>query len=291
MDLPRSEGHIQATARDARGRKQYRYHARWQEASAATKFERMLAFGEMLPRIRRTVSRALRQPGMPREKVLAAVVQLLDLTLIRVGNDEYARQNRSYGLTTLLTRHVQVDGTRMTFEFRGKSGIAHRIELKHRALAAFMKACLEIPGPSSSSTSTRTDAGTPSLPATSTPTCNRSADRRSAPRISARGAAARSRSATCGPGPSRRRPKRSASRARCSRRSPSGWATRRRCAASRTSIRTSSNRLSARNCRRSRSAASAASGSHESAFLSLLRAAAASGPQLGRYGPRRRKAA
>ena len=140
------KGHIQATARDARGRKQYRYHSRWQEVSAATKFERMLAFGEMLPRIRRKVSRALRVQGMPREKVLAAVVQLLDITLIRVGNDEYARQNSSYGLTTLLTRHVRVAGTKMTFDFRGKSGVDHRLELRHWSLAAFMKSCLQIPG-------------------------------------------------------------------------------------------------------------------------------------------------
>ena len=141
-----ARGHIQATGRDARGRKQYRYHAKWNEASAAAKFDRMLAFGEKLPRIRRIVARALRQSGMPREKVLAAVVQLLDLTLIRVGNDEYARQNRSYGLTTLLTRHVEVEGTKVTFGFRGKSGIEHRIALRHRGLAVFMKACLKIPG-------------------------------------------------------------------------------------------------------------------------------------------------
>ena len=143
---PDPDGHIQATGRDARGRKQYRYHAKWQAASAAAKFQRMLAFGERLPRIRRIVSRALRQPGMPREKVLAAVVQLLDLTLIRVGNDEYARANRSYGLTTLLTRHVRVDGTKMTFGFRGKSGIEHCVELRHRALSEFIRQCIELPG-------------------------------------------------------------------------------------------------------------------------------------------------
>ena len=140
------KGHIQATARDDRGRKQYRYHPRWIEVSAAVKFERMMAFGEMLPRIRRAVARALRQPGMSREKVLAAVVQLLDLTLIRVGNDEYAKQNRSYGLTTLQTRHVRVVGDGISFGFRGKSGIEHQIALTHRSLARFMKACLEMPG-------------------------------------------------------------------------------------------------------------------------------------------------
>lgn len=140
------DGHIQATARDAKGRKQYRYHARWQAIRSATKFERMAAFGDALPRIRKTVAGLLRREGMPREKVLAAVVQLLDVTLIRVGNDEYARRNRSYGLTTLCTRHVEVRGTMMTFEFRGKSGVAHRISVRHRGLAGFMQACLEIPG-------------------------------------------------------------------------------------------------------------------------------------------------
>lgn len=143
---PDPEGHIQATARDAKGRKQYRYHTRWQAIRAATKFERMAAFGDALPRIRRTVSGLLQRDGMPREKVLAAVIQLLDVTLIRVGNDEYARRNRSYGLTTLCTRHVTVSGTTMVFEFRGKSGVAHCIAARHRGLAAFMKACLEIPG-------------------------------------------------------------------------------------------------------------------------------------------------
>ena len=143
---PDPDGHIQATARDAKGRKQYRYHPRWQEIRSATKFERMAAFGDALPRIRRTVSGLLRLDGMPREKVLAAVIQLLDITMIRVGNDEYARRNRSYGLTTLCTRHVTVDGTTMVFEFRGKSGIAHCISVRHRGLASFMRACLEIPG-------------------------------------------------------------------------------------------------------------------------------------------------
>jgi DNA topoisomerase I len=141
-----ADGHIQATARDARGRKQYRYHARWQAISTMAKFERMIAFCEALPRIRRTVVRHLRREGMQREKVLAAVVQLLDVSLIRVGNDEYARQNRSFGLTTLRTHHVEVVGTTMHFDFRGKSGVAHRIALRHPGLAAFMKSCMNIPG-------------------------------------------------------------------------------------------------------------------------------------------------
>ncbi|MEO7761194.1 MAG: DNA topoisomerase IB [Casimicrobiaceae bacterium] len=143
---PDPDGHIQATARDAKGRKQYRYHPRWQAVRSAAKFERLQAVGVALPRIRRRITALLRLPGMPREKVLAALVQLLDLTLIRVGNDEYARLNRSYGLTTLLTRHVEVDGSTMHFEFNGKSGVAHRITLNHRGLARFVSDCLEIPG-------------------------------------------------------------------------------------------------------------------------------------------------
>jgi DNA topoisomerase-1 len=140
------DGHIQATARDAKGRKQYRYHPRWQAVRSAAKFERMAAFGESLPRIRRRVAALLRQPGLPRDKVLAALVQLLDITLIRVGNDEYARLNRSYGLTTLLTRHAEVDGCRLRFEFRGKSGVAHRVALHHAGLARFVRDCIEMPG-------------------------------------------------------------------------------------------------------------------------------------------------
>jgi len=106
----------------------------------------MQAFGEALPRMRRRIAAALRQPGMPREKVLAALVQLLDLTLIRVGNDEYARTNRSYGLTTLLTRHAEVEGRTVRFEFNGKSGVQHRVALRHAGLAAFVRDCIEIPG-------------------------------------------------------------------------------------------------------------------------------------------------
>ena len=143
---PDPDGHIQATARDAKGRKQYRYHPRWQAIRSAAKFERMQAFGEALPRIRRRIAASLRQPGMPREKVLSALVQLLDLTLIRVGNDEYARTNRSYGLTTLLTRHAEVEGRTVRFEFNGKSGVPHRIALRHTGLAAFVRDCIDIPG-------------------------------------------------------------------------------------------------------------------------------------------------
>jgi DNA topoisomerase-1 len=117
-----SNGHIQATGRDARGRKQYRYHPRWHETRDADKYERLIAFARALPRIRRRVERDLARPGVPREKVLALVVRLLELTLIRVGNDEYARLNRSFGLTTMRGRHVRVGRSAIRFRFRGKSG-------------------------------------------------------------------------------------------------------------------------------------------------------------------------
>src|SRR5213596_2988368 len=118
---PSPNGHIQATGRDARRRKQYRYHQRWREVRDSTKYERMLAFGKALPKIRRRVSRDLRRKGLSREKVLAGIVRLLETTLIRIGNDEYARENDSYGLTTLRNRHVRVSGNRATIEFKGKS--------------------------------------------------------------------------------------------------------------------------------------------------------------------------
>src|SRR6201996_8535196 len=118
---PFEDGHIQATGRDARGRKQYRYHERWREQRDENKFARILKFARVLPRIRRRVRRDLKRRGMPREKVLATVVRLLEGTLIRVGNDEYARDNHSYGLTTMRNRHVKVSGEKMRFTFRGKS--------------------------------------------------------------------------------------------------------------------------------------------------------------------------
>ena len=140
------DGHIQATGRDAKGRKQYRYHPKWRTISDAAKFERMLEFGQALPRIRRHIARALRLEGMPREKVFAAVLQLLEVTLIRIGNDEYARENGSYGLTTLCTRHVEVSGSTVNFDFRGKSGIEHNVEIKHAGLAKIVKLCMQLPG-------------------------------------------------------------------------------------------------------------------------------------------------
>jgi DNA topoisomerase-1 len=120
-------GHIQATGRDARGRKQYRYHPKWREVRDETKFTRLLAFGEVLPRMRQAVERDLGLPGLPREKVLATVVRLLEWTCIRVGNEEYARHNKSFGLTTLKNQHVEVSGSTIRFEFRGKSGKAHSV--------------------------------------------------------------------------------------------------------------------------------------------------------------------
>ena len=139
-------GHLQTTGRDARGRKQYRYHPKWRRARDETKYERMIGFAQVLLHIRQQTGRDLRRAGMPREKVLAAVVQLLEKTLIRVGNDEYAKQNRSFGLTTLRDGHVAVGRSRVRFTFRGKSGIAHEIHLDDRHLAAIVRACRDIPG-------------------------------------------------------------------------------------------------------------------------------------------------
>jgi DNA topoisomerase-1 len=143
---PDARGHLQATGRDARGRKQYRYHPRWREVRDETKFYRLIWFAQILPAVRRRTDADLRRQGLPKEKVLAAVVQLLEKTLIRVGNDEYARQNRSFGLTTLRDAHVEVSGARLTFAFRGKSGIDHEVDLDDRRLARVVKACRDLPG-------------------------------------------------------------------------------------------------------------------------------------------------
>ena len=142
---PDPNGHIQATGRDARGRKQYRYHTGWEEVRNATKYERMLAFGKALPKIRKRVA-AFVKDGTPRERVLAAIVILLEHTLIRVGNEEYARENKSYGLTTLQNRHCKVTGNTILFGFRGKGGIRHNIALVHDELAKIVKACQALPG-------------------------------------------------------------------------------------------------------------------------------------------------
>ena len=143
---PIANGHIQATGRDARGRKQYRYHAKWREARDETKYARTIAFAKALPKIREQVERDLRLPGMPREKVLAAVVRLLETTTIRIGNEEYAKENGSYGLTTMKNSHVRVSGGEMRFTFRGKSKIRHAISLEDRRLAKIVRGCQDMPG-------------------------------------------------------------------------------------------------------------------------------------------------
>ena len=143
---PAPNGHLQATGRDARGRKQYRYHARYRARRDTAKFERLIAFARALPAIREQVDRDLARPGLPREEVLAAVVRLLELTLIRVGNDEYARLNRSFGLTTLQDRHAVVDGSAIRFRFRGKSGKQQEVGLRDRRLATVVRRCRDLPG-------------------------------------------------------------------------------------------------------------------------------------------------
>jgi DNA topoisomerase I len=142
----RPNGHIQATGRDAKGRKQYRYHPAFREVRESTKYEHMIEFAKGLPAIRRTVDRHMSLPGLPREKVLATVVHLLENTLIRVGNDDYAKQNKSYGLTTLKNRHVTVSGGELRFQFKGKSGKTWRLSVKDRRIARIVKACQDLPG-------------------------------------------------------------------------------------------------------------------------------------------------
>ncbi|HZM35564.1 MAG TPA: DNA topoisomerase IB [Burkholderiales bacterium] len=143
---PDPAGHIQATARDARGRKQYRYHRSYREARDRSKFRRMLELSEVLPALRQGIERDLRAPDLSRRQLLATVVSLLDRTLVRVGNDEYARENRSYGLTTLRRRHVKVDGTMLRFSFRGKSGVEHTIAIADPRLARIVQRCRDMPG-------------------------------------------------------------------------------------------------------------------------------------------------
>lgn len=143
---PDARGHLQATGRDARGRKQHRYHPRWRQVRDETKYHRMIGFAQTLPLIRRRTNADLARPGLPRVKVLAAVVQLLEKTLIRVGNGEYAKQNRSFGLTTLRDGHVEVNGTRVRFAFRGKSGVEHEVDLEDRRLARIVRQCRDLPG-------------------------------------------------------------------------------------------------------------------------------------------------
>lgn len=143
---PNPDGHIQAVGRDARGRKQYRYHDQWRAARDGNKYERILAFGRALPRLRRRIDADLKRRGLPREKVLAAVLRLMEITLIRVGNEEYARQNKSFGLTTLRDRHAKLKSGGGVFEFRGKSGKMHATAFTDRRLARIVKACQDVPG-------------------------------------------------------------------------------------------------------------------------------------------------
>jgi DNA topoisomerase-1 len=143
---PQANGHLQATGRDARGRKQYRYHPKWREVRDEVKYERMIKFGKALPQIRKEVDRALSLPGLPREKVLATIVYLLEATMMRIGNDEYARENKSYGLTTLRNRHVRIDGSDVEFRFRGKSGVYHDVKVHDRRLARIIQRTRDLPG-------------------------------------------------------------------------------------------------------------------------------------------------
>jgi DNA topoisomerase I len=143
---PSADGHIQATGRDARGRKQYRYHPRFRELRESTKYEHLVAFAEALPRIRAKVREHMSLRGLPREKVVATVVHLLDMTLIRIGNDDYARHNNSYGLTTLKNRHVAINGNEVRFRFTGKSGKQWFLQVRDRRIAKIIRACQELPG-------------------------------------------------------------------------------------------------------------------------------------------------
>ncbi len=143
---PLVRGHIQATGRDGKGRKQYRYHPRWREVRDQTKYHRMMAFGAALPTIRQRVNHDLSLRGLPRDKVLASVVRLLEATLIRVGNEEYARENKSYGLTTMRNRHVDIEGAKLAFNFRGKSGMNHEVDVRDRRVARIVLRCQELPG-------------------------------------------------------------------------------------------------------------------------------------------------
>jgi DNA topoisomerase I len=143
---PDARGHIQATGRDAKGRKQYRYHPEWRTCRDENKYDRMLAFADALPKIRQRTNAHLAKPGLSREKVLATVVQLLEKSLIRVGNDEYAKKNRSFGLTTMRNKHVAVKGSTVRFEFKGKSGVRHAVDVSDKRLAHIVKACQDLPG-------------------------------------------------------------------------------------------------------------------------------------------------
>ena len=143
---PYSNSHLQATGRDARGRKQFRYHPRWREVRDQNKYDRLMLFGRVLPKLRTAVAKDLGLPGLPRAKVMATIVKLLETTFIRIGNDEYARENQSFGLTTLRNKHVKISGSKIRFRFRGKSGITRDTDLSDRKLAQIVRRCQELPG-------------------------------------------------------------------------------------------------------------------------------------------------
>ena len=143
---PRATGHIQATGRDVKGRKQYRYHNDWSTHASANKFDKLPAFARALPKLRARIDADMGSKGPSKDKVLATAVRLLEITLIRVGNAQYARQNRSYGLTTLHKRHLEVDGTGLTFAFKGKSGVEHSVSVRDRRLSTVVKALRDLPG-------------------------------------------------------------------------------------------------------------------------------------------------
>ena len=143
---PIENGHLQATGRDARGRKQYRYHPKWIELTSGNKFSRMISFGQVLPKIRERIDQDLAQHGLPREKVLATVVWFLEKSLIRVGNEEYAKENKSYGLTTLRMRHIKIEGAVIQFHFVGKRGIKHEVAVADRRMARIVRKIQELPG-------------------------------------------------------------------------------------------------------------------------------------------------
>ena len=185
---PRPDGHLQATGRDARGRKQYRYHPRWRAVRDATKYDRMIAFGEALPHLRAHLEQDMACPGLPRDKVLAAVVRLLEATLIRVGNLEYARANSSFGLTTLRDQHVKIAGATLQFHFRGKSGIHHTVRLHDRRLATIVKRCQDLPGYELFQYIDAAGRRRSTLPMSMT-TCDSSPARTSRPKTCARGPA------------------------------------------------------------------------------------------------------
>ena len=141
-----ANGHIQTTGRDARGRKQYLYHVRWRELRDENKFERLADFAKALPKVRRRVAKDMKLPGMPREKVLATIVRLLERTFIRIGNEEYARENKSFGLTTIKDWHAKVKGAQVRFRFRGKSGRQHEVDVTDRRIAKIISKCQDLPG-------------------------------------------------------------------------------------------------------------------------------------------------